>query len=599
MKVTLNGNRNVKSFTTAIPGLFLLATVHAADPRTNCWFTADAGQYARIYTNSAMKTAGTPLTTWSNGAQTQSLPAYCGIQAVYSSSNWIYVRSTGLASYNMGPWFLNAQHTTEFPNLPVNQKLLYRFPRTGVVPAIKSLTGAGEVGIFVDGVEMFNSWDAYYWNGSADVSAGASSGGYWNRDAYVNEDVTFDAGYAHQQQNGTVHYHADPIALRYLLGDHVDYDASTQTYREATNAPTQHSPILCWVADGFPIYGPYGYANATNAASGIRRMISGYVPRNGQNGMDNLNYIGAARSTIPAWAQRAYGVSANQSGPAVSTSYPFGRYMEDNTYLGDLTNSATGSNYQQGVDFDLDEYNGRWCVTPEFPAGTYAYFVAIDANGTPVFPYNIGRAYYGTPAASSVSRITEDVTTNFLGEASHTPVMNPPTVQNGVVTLTWNALEGGTYLVQSSTNLMDWKTNATAVAATLNLGSYTNAAAGDLQFYRAARTALAAFDSAGSGGYTPVSYSYSPGGSATRGATVVVTNTLSVPPPSPPLNAPLPTVTLAGSIVGIDISHPATNIVVATFAIPTNAPTGSQNIVITFGNGTQPPPWANSFTINP
>ena len=115
------------------------------------------------------------------------------------------------------------------------------------------MTGAGQIGIFVDGVEMFNSWDAYYWNGSADVSTSGSGVGYWNRDAYVNEGVTFDAGYAHQQQGGTFHYHADPIALRYQLGDHVDYNPATKTYYEDTNAPTKHSPILAWTADGYPL----------------------------------------------------------------------------------------------------------------------------------------------------------------------------------------------------------------------------------------------------------------------------------------------------------------------------------------------------------
>ena len=105
-------------FIVVFAGIFLALAIsaHADDPRTNCWFTADSGQYARIYTNDAMKTAGTTLTTWSNnGSQTQLLPAYCGIQEVYSSTNWVYVRSTGLASYNMGPWYLNAQRTTEFP----------------------------------------------------------------------------------------------------------------------------------------------------------------------------------------------------------------------------------------------------------------------------------------------------------------------------------------------------------------------------------------------------------------------------------------------------------------------------------------------------
>ena len=41
-----------------------------------------------------------------------------------------------------------------------------------------------------------------------------------------NEAGRFDPAYAHQEQTGTYHYHANPIALRYLLGDNcsVRYD---------------------------------------------------------------------------------------------------------------------------------------------------------------------------------------------------------------------------------------------------------------------------------------------------------------------------------------------------------------------------------------
>ena len=28
----------------------------------------------------------------------------------------------------------------------------------------------------------------------------------------------------------------------------------------------------------------------------------------------------------------------------------------------------------------LDEHNGRWCITPEYPNGTYAYFCTVDEN---------------------------------------------------------------------------------------------------------------------------------------------------------------------------------------------------------------------------
>lgn len=555
---------------------FLVHAAHAADPRTNSWFTTYDGQYARIYTNNLMLTNGLTLTTWSNGSESQTNPAYCGVQEVYSSSNWVYVRSTGLASYHMGPWLNGA-----FPNLPANQKLLYRVPRTNGVPAAKTENGGGQIGLFVDGVEMFNSWDAFYWNGTTDTSGAGT--GYWNRDAYVNEGPTFDPGNAHQQNTGVYHYHANPIGLRYLLGDHVDYSPTAKTYAEATNAPTQHSPILGWVADGFPIYGPYGYANATNPASGIRRMVSGYVIRNGSYGTSNLTANG--RTTIPQWAVRLTGVSSNQAGPSVSTSYPLGRYMEDNDYLGDLPNTNTGSNYQQSVDFDLDQYNGRYCVTPDFPNGTYAYFVAISASGAPVFPYNIGRGYYGSPAGGSVSSISETVATNFLGGPEAVPALNAPTVNNGTVTLTWSATEGGTYLVQSTTNLTTWTTNATAVSAVLNSAGYTNHPTDNHRFYRVARTALATYDSAGTGGYTPTISTVAPGGSATRGTTVTVTITLPATPPWPPAGAPLTSVTLAGSIAGTGLADSTQGQVVATFTIPAGAATGLQSVVAVFTSG--------------
>ena len=598
-QIRTRSNRQRIPFITALLGIILTLAATAAtagDPRTNGWFTTLSGQYARIYTNNAMRAAGTALTTWSNGTETQSLPAYDGVQAVYSSSNSVYVRSTGLASYNMGPWQNGA-----FPNLPVNQKLLYRVPRTNGVPATKSLNGGGQIGIFVDGVEMFNSWDAFSWNGSADVSAGNTTY-YWNRDAYVNEGATFDPGYAHQQNSGVYQYHADPIGLRYLLGDHVDYNPAAKTYSESTNAPTRHSPILGWVADGFPIYGPYGYANATNAGSGVRRMISGYVPRNGLNGTDNLSTNGAARSTIPMWAQTFYGVGAGQSGPTVSTNpgsyYPFGRYMEDNAFLGDLTNVATGSNYQAGVDFDLDQYNGRFCVTPEFPNGTYAYFVAIDGNGVPVFPYNIGRAYYGSPAGGTVTSITETVATNFLGGPAAVPSLNAPTVNNGAVTLTWSATEGGTYRVQSTTNFSAWTTNTTFVTAVLNGASYTDNPTDAARFYRVAQTALANYDdvSASGGGITyPV-----PGGSVSRSSVTNITLSITLSgPPSPPAGAPITSVKL-GSLTATNtaVSYVTQGIVLATFNI-SSATTGAQNVVVTFTSGPPPYTFTGGFTINP
>ena len=45
----------------------------------------------------------------------------------------------------------------------------------------------------------------------------------------------------------------------------------------------------------------------------------------------------------------------------------------------------------------MDEYNGKFGVTPEYPNGTYAYFMTEDSSGNPVYPYAIGRRFYGVP----------------------------------------------------------------------------------------------------------------------------------------------------------------------------------------------------------
>lgn len=565
----------------------------AADPRIESWLTEGSGKYARIYTSAANAAAGNSSTTWSNGTQTQALPAYRGVQEIYSSAASVYVRTTGLGIHVMGPW------PAGFPNLPVNRKALYQIPRNPTVPTSKTLTGLGVIGYFVDGVAMFDSRDGFVWTGATE-SGGMGGTGYWNRDAYVNEGQTFDPAYAHQEGGGNYHYHANPVALRWLLGDHVDYNAATHTYSESSGPVTRHSPLLGWVRDGFPIYGPYGYAEAGNASSGLRRMISGYQLRNGANGSDNLAAVG--RAAIPAWAQRLLGVAANQPGPAVSTQYPLGRYMEDNAYLGDLTNPADGARFVQGEDFDLDEQNGRWCVTPEYPGGIYAYFVSIAPNGAPTFPYNIGRAFNGNPTGAAVTTITEAVTTNYLGEVNLPPSAIIQAASGGEITLTWSAVEGGTYRVETSADLRSWETKAQNLTPAGTAGSLVAAKGQGNEFFRVARTALAAYDPAtgtvtDGGGGGPALASVAPTSGA-KGSSVTVTMALGGNPPPAnlaPLSASL------GTIAGMNLQRNGAN-VTATFNIPANAPAGVVGASVVFagppGMGNVTFTLANAFTIN-
>ncbi|MEO5715144.1 MAG: YHYH protein [Luteolibacter sp.] len=569
-----------------------------ADPQLTSWSTEDSGQYARIYQSSAAETAGTVSKTWSRGTGVQGSPTYAGISKIVYSSGWVYIRATGLASHIMGPWYLDAAKTTNFPNFPSNTAIIYRIPRTPAIPAGKTLTGLGASGCMVNGVSMFDMRDAFSYASASSTDAtpvnGLTGDGVWNRDGYHNEGITFDPALAHQAGNN-YHYHAQPIALRYQLGDHVDYNAVTNRYTESTAEVTRHSPILGWAADGLPVYGPYGYSSPLDPNSGVRRMVSGFVLRNGSYGTTDLGSTN--RTTLPPWASRIQTVTF-KNGPAVSTTYALGHFIEDFDYLGD-------HGYAQGTDFDLNEQNVRWCVTPEFPSGTYAYFTTITAAGTPAYPYTTGRQYYGSPTGGA-STIGEAVTTFFDGgpnkiAAAKTVAADEAT---GDVTLTWSAAEGGTYLVEASTDLTNWPDLTPAVTAADDVASLVETGAKNIhpnRFYRISRTSLAAFDSNGFDytalGGSGTSTSVVPGGNTARSSTVTVTITLPTTPPNPPANLVPTGVTLAGTIVGTSISRPTATTVLATFAVPAGAPTGAQNVVVTF-NPAPTYTLTGGFTIN-
>ena len=231
-----------------------------AEPQLTSWITDKTGSYARIYTSKDNESAGLTSTTWSR-IGVQSSPTYAGIHEIHDSENWVYIKTSGLGLHIMGPWYLDEAKTRDFPNFPGNTATTYRIPKTPTDFDGSSSTTAGTIGFFVDGVALFDATDTFsYINSSSSDGSpmgGGRGDGVWNRDAYVNEGVTFDAALAHQAMN-LHHYHANAPAVRHLLGDSVDYNESSNLYTENFNGT--HSPILGWVADGHPIYGPYGYS---------------------------------------------------------------------------------------------------------------------------------------------------------------------------------------------------------------------------------------------------------------------------------------------------------------------------------------------------
>lgn len=150
----------------------------------------------------------------------------------------------------------------------------------------------------------------------------------WSIEAF-NVTMIFGAGVdfnnAHVQPNGTYHYHGVPEVL-------------------ITAEDNQHSNLIGFAADGFPIYARYGFTDPADSSSAIKEMT-------------------------PSWQLKS---GTRQAGE------PSGNYN------GDYTNDFE---YVAGLG-DLDECNGRLTVTPEFPGGTYAYFL------TEAFPF-AGRCVKG------------------------------------------------------------------------------------------------------------------------------------------------------------------------------------------------------------
>ena len=510
--------------------LSLVLSISAVgEPLLSSWFTELSGRYARIYPDNRAMVTGASVTTWSRGQGSQLQPVYAGVTEISATATDIYIRTSNLGFHVMGPWYM--ENGNLFPNYPANRAEIYRFPKVPLIPASKTPTGLGVVGYMVDGIALFDSRDAFSYDTSEEVDDGprapaqVQGDGMWNRDAYVNEGVTFDRALAHQAGSNH-HYHANAPAIRHLLGDSVDYDAATNSYIESPTG--RHSPIMGWFRDGLPLYGPYGYSSPLNPESGIRRMTSGYQPRDGSNGSADLagvsgttpSGISTGRTSLPRWVSRNSGgdsdLTADDYGPPVSPDFPIGHYLEDYAYKGDLGFSLYEGEgtFDPALHHDLNEYNVRYCVTPDYPDGTWAYFTNISAEGSPAFPYNIGRYYFGSPTGNSPAAVPGNAVVHFEGGARVSARIDTVDYTSpGTVILEWSAAEGGRYVIESTTTLAvgSWAAEALNVRPEKERLSYLLDNAGklpapDKKFFRSRLTELDPFDENGleSFDFTPV-----------------------------------------------------------------------------------------------
>lgn len=231
------------------------------------------------------------------------------------------VRSNGIPDHSTGE-FPNQGN----PNTIAEQEYLYRMPKEPKRAEQTTPLSMNVFGVAINGVP-FDPGAAEWWNRNP------MSG--WQYEAMaLGPRLGLDRNNAHVQPNGAYHYHGPPTGLLERL--------------KRVGKPV----LIGYAADGFPIYGPYGYKDANDAKSGMKKLSSSYRIRGG---------------TRP-------------NGPGGTYD---GTFVQDYEYV-----SKRG---------DLDNCNGRTGVTPEFPAGTY-YYVVTDN-----YPY-IPRGWKGTPDDSFVKR---------------------------------------------------------------------------------------------------------------------------------------------------------------------------------------------------
>jgi hypothetical protein len=351
----------------------------------------------------------------------------------YGTAN-VYISANSIPSYNIGPWNGN-------PNTPSAQAFVWKITRTPVQNTSTAVTSPnGSIGVWSNGVSIFNARDAMSYN----------NGGIWNQDALVSEGASFDNCLGHPAPGGLYHNHVNPTCL---------YDDADST---------NHSPIIGYAFDGFPVYGAYGYTNV-NGTGAIKRMATSYRKRN------ITDRTTLANGTV---------LTSGQYGPSLAT-FALGKYVEDYEYV-------------QGLG-DLDTHNGRFCVTPDYPNGIYAYFVTINASLYPVYPYVIGPSYYGTVQAGNTgpnggnNTPTESVTTyavsstidpgQLLPQPSFGPnptssqiVLNLPDAYHwSDVTLRITNLQGATVSEQLLVNTSEQTVNVAGLESGLYLLRLTSA----------------------------------------------------------------------------------------------------------------------------
>ena len=349
-----------------------------------------------VITSWLQNTSETGSYYFSGNSTTVSNNILVNCQSVEYSDNFAYISTQGIPAYPTGPFSdgnpSNAEAQNNIYKMPLNPQPNNSTPTN---------TTGGNIGVFINGVALFDYRDGVAWNNNTNYLCGGPGnppcpGGpmatqNWNRDAIPAEMGGFDCSKGHPAQ-GNYHHHQNPSAFKLDLEVVSDicnlYDAEGLYAIDAEN----HSPLIGFAYDGYPIYGAYGFKNS-DGSGGITRIESGYQLRN--------------------ITSRTNGPDLNQ---VVTISQGPNTGSQETMFLGYFREDYEHVEHIDEEEY-LDEHNGRFCVTPEYPNGTYAYFATVDENWNSAYPYAVGPTFYGIYENRIVNTISES-TTEYLSNDS-------------------------------------------------------------------------------------------------------------------------------------------------------------------------------------
>jgi hypothetical protein len=245
----------------------------------------------------------------------------CDVSFSIESGN-ITFSTNGLPNHDLesGPGCCASTQTTSYtiPLEPTND--------TDCEPSITT-TGCtmapvrGSIAFAVNGVAIYGPEDG------PGGDAVASHEGAYEED---RQQIWLGICHAHSGPGGEYHYHADGNCVHWQ-------EEGSQTWEDysvnSSRSISEHSPIVGFAFDGYPIYGFVGWDDNGE----VKEMTSSYKLKEGENGYNGI---------------------------------------DDYEYVSGLG--------------DLDSCNGQFGVTPDYPNGTYHYHTTWEnGDGDIGFPYFI------------------------------------------------------------------------------------------------------------------------------------------------------------------------------------------------------------------